>query len=437
MTASSASAREVGGAVRGNQRWEGEIVLKGAVQVEGGAVLTIAPGTRIRPAKSDAAVSVQGVVNALGTAERPVVVTAPPGWRGFEFVDARPGSAFEHVRFEGGETAISAIATSFSVNRCEFRKMGVAIKLLREARPKIVDTLFLENRIGIDNQMKSAPEIRRCRFIGHTETAIGATHSSSGAIENTLFEKNAQGIVLVQKYAGRIVGNTFRTNETAIFCNQTQNTPRIANNLFEGNENALVNLSFSYPSVESNRFLKNRTAIRNDQFGSPLVSRNLFRENGTALFNHRKSNPKVERNVIEGNGLALFCDFSSYPRVKENNFLGNRMGVKLGIYQSADFEKRTGSRGIMQKKAADRNTQNPLLPRAPTEFRDVVDVSGNWWGKDTPLLARAGRDGNLPLFHDRLDQPEVSYEGFGPTKYRLDRIVFAPWLVRAVSGAEP
>lgn len=435
--ASIASAKEVGGGVRGNQRWEGEIILKGAVQIEKGAVLTIAPGTRIRPARNDAAVSVQGVVKAVGTADRPVVITAPPGWSGFDFLDAPPGSAFTHVRFEGGETAISAIASSFSVNRCEFRKMGVAVKLLREARPKIVDSLFIENRVGVDNQMKSEPEVRGCRFIGHTETGIGATHSSSGAVENNLFEKNRQGIVLVQKYAGRIAGNTFRNNGTAIFCNQTQNTPRIVKNLFEGNENALVNISFAYPAVESNRFLKNRTAIRNDQFGSPLVSRNLFRENGTALFNHRKSSPKVEKNVVEGNDLALFCDFSSYPRVKENNFLGNRTAVKLGIYQSADFEKRTGSRGIMQKKAADRNTQNPLLPKAPTEFKDVVDVSGNWWGKETPLLARAGKDGNLPFFHDRLDQPEVSYEGFGPTKYRLDRIVFAPWLPREVPGAGP
>ncbi len=437
LPATPAPGKEVRGAVAGNERWEGEIVLQGPVTVGPEAVLTISPGTRIRPARPEAGITVQGRMVVRGTAERPVVFAGVAGWTGIQLIEARAESSFELVRFEGAQTAISAIASAFAVRRCAFRDCGTAVKLLREGVPVIEDCRFADNGIGIESEMKSTATIRRNRFSGHRQTAVHSSHGSSGLIEGNLFDKNHQGIGLIQKYPGTISDNTFRENRTGIFCNQTQSTPHIRNNRFEKNENALVNFSFAYPAVEHNRFLDNVTAIRNDQFGSPRVARNLFRGNGTALFNNRKSNPQVEKNRLERNETAIFCDFSSYPRVRDNNFQGNRMGVKLGLQQSADWEKRSGSKGIMAKMAAARNTQNPLLAQAPTEFTDLVDVSGNWWGTDTALMQRAGGDGNLAFFHDRLDQPEVTYEGYGPEKYRLDRIVFAPWLDREVPDAGP
>lgn len=437
LIASAALGQEVQGLLAASQHWEGEIVLAGPVSIGPEAVLTIAPGTRIRPAQPAALVSVQGRLVVQGTAERPVVFAHLAGWQGIQLFEAPAGSHFGHVRFEGAETAISAIASVFSVSRSSFRNCGTAIQLLREATAAIEDSLFSDNRIGIDNQMKSKATISRNRFTKHQETAVIITHNSSGSITGNRFDNNHQGIGVIQKYPDRITGNTFLTNKTGIYCNQTQGTPLLRDNLFEKNENALINHSFSYPLVENNRFLSNETAIRNDQFGSPQVRRNLFKDNGTALFNNRKSNPQLENNRIENNQTALFCDYSSYPKVRGNNFLGNAMAVKLGIYQSADWEKRSGSKGIMAKAAADRNSQNPLLPKAPTIFSDQVDVSGNWWGQETAQLAQAGQEGNLPFFHDRLDQPEVSYQGFGPGKYRLDRIVFAPWLDREVAAAGP
>jgi hypothetical protein len=113
------------------------------------------------------------------------------------------------------------------------------------------------------------------------------------------------------------------------------------------------------------------------------------------------------------------------------------MAVELGIYQSADWEKRAGSKGIVQQEAAARKSQNPLLPQAPTEFSDVVDVSGNWWGDDTARLAAAGKDGNVSFFFDRKDKPKVTYEGYGAESYALDRVVFSPWLTAPVRDAGP
>jgi hypothetical protein len=434
---SLAEAATYSGPLSGNTTWRGEVVLGSPVTVPSGATLTIAAGTRVRPVDAAARLLVQGLLFVQGTAASPVVFVAVENWQGIEFVEAPAGSVIEQARFSKAEAALSSIATDLTVRGSTFADCAAAIKLLRESHSLIEDCRFVGNEMAIENEMKSTPVIRGNHFEGHTNTAIFASHNSSGAILDNLFFKNKQGITLIQKYPDRIEKNRFVENGVGIFCNQTQNTPTILDNTFEKNDNALVNFSFSYPVVENNRFLDNETAIRNDQFGSPRVARNLLRGNKTALYNNRKSNPEVRLNRIEKNGLALFVDYSSYPQVRQNNFIDNGRGVELGIFQSADWEKRSGSSGMVQKEALSRKSQNPLLAKAPTVFNDYVDVSGNWWGKDTAKLAAAGSEGNLEIFFDRCDKPEVTYEGFGPDSYRLDRVVFSPWLEAPVTGAGP
>ena len=242
---------------------------------------------------------------------------------------------------------------------------------------------------------------------------------------------------LLQPYPDLIEKNIFIDNKLALYCNQTKNTPHIKGNRFERNEMALVNYSFAYPVVEDNVFIDNKMALRNDQYGSPLVKHNLFKGNGTAIYNYRKSNPVVENNIIEQSDLAIYCDYSSYPKVKNNHFSDNKMAVELGIYQSADWEKRSGSKPLMKKEALARNSKNSMLSQAPTQFNDIVDVSGNWWGDILKILTKNSKDGNLEIFYDRLDKEWVTYEGFGPESYRVDLVKYTPWLDNPVSSVGP
>lgn len=436
LAALPVDAAPVSGALRGKVRWQGEVVLGGPVVIERGATLSIAAGTGIKPLKPEFGITVHGILVVEGSATAPVRVVPTKGWRGIEFFEGGPESRIAYLTVEKAEAAISSIATHFTVQHATFRDCGTGIKLVRESSPRIDDCNFERNETGVENQMKSGAMIRRSRFSGHTKTAILSSHNSVGTIEGCTFEKNKQAIGLIQKYPDRIAGNRFVDNEIGIYCNQTQNTPVISGNTFERNKNAVVNFSFSYPVVEQNTFTGNETAVRNDQYGSPRVGNNLFRGNKTALYNYRKSNPVVEKNIIENGDLALYCDYSSYPVVKNNNITGNKMGVELGIYQSADWEKRSGSKTIMQEQAAARQSQNPLLAQAPTEFKDYVDVSGNWWGGDTAQLA-AAKGGNVKIFFDRKDKPKVTYEGFGTGSYALDEVRYTPWLTAPVKEAGP
>jgi len=434
---SAFSSGDFSGRLLGHTLWQDEVHLTGPVEVPPETTLTIAAGTRVVPADARAKLTVQGTLLVQGTSGNPVIFAAPKGWQGIEFMESRGENRVVQARFADAEAALSSYGSHFEVRDCVFSNCRFGVKLLRESDPLIAGNRFVGGQIAVDNEMRSNPTIRDNLFEGLTQMAILASHNSRGTITGNRFIGNQQGVGLQQPYPDRVVANLFRKNEVALFCNQTKDTPQILDNRFEENENALINYAFAYPLVRGNVFVGNKTAIRNDQFGSPFVENNRFEKNETAIYNYRKSNPRVRRNTIADNQLALFCDFSSYPLVRDNNFLRNVQGVKLGIYQSADWEKRSGSKQLVMQKSRERGSKNSMLSQAPTEFEDRVDVSGNWWGEDSARLAAAGEETNDDLFWDRLDQPTVVYEGFGPEAYKLDRVVFQPLLDGPVAEAGP
>jgi len=421
----------------GETVWQGEVIVDEPLRVPRDGKLVVVAGSTIKVTSPAAVIDVAGVIQMKGKKERPITIISPKGWQGVSFIEAGKGSSFASIRVTSAETAISSIATDFSVTDSTFTDCGTAIKLLRESSPLIENSHFENNDIAIDNEMRSNPTIRNNTFNAHRKTAILASHNSRGLISGNRFEGNVQAIGLLQTYPDKIQDNVFVGNKLALYCNQTKSTPLISRNRFERNEMALVNYSFAYPAVEDNTFVGNEMAIRNDQYGSPLLKNNLFSDNKTALYNYRKSNPKVENNLFEKNGLAMFCDYSSYPMVRNNHFIANKMAVELGIYQSADWEKRSGSKKLMQKEALARKSKNQMLGQAPTVFNDIVDVSGNWWGEATPVLNKIGKGKNIPFFHDRRDQEWVTYEGFGPESYRIDQIAYHPWLNKPAANVGP
>ncbi len=435
--APDALAASVSGTLHGTTRWEGEVELGAAVVIPEGALLRIAPATVVRPLVPEAKITVQGRLVVEGSAGAMVVFAAVPGWQGIDLLDADPATRIEGAVFDGAQTAISSSGSNFILRGVNLRGCETAIKLLRQSSPTIEGCLLEGNAIGIDTEMRSSPIIRDNRFIGHKKAAILAAHNSSGTISGNYFAENIRAIQVMRTFPGQIVNNRFEQNQTGIYCNQTQNSPLIGDNLFKGNAEALVSFSFSSPVVQGNTFTGNQVALRNDQLGCPLVAHNRINRNRVALHNSRRSDPRVEKNILSNNGLALFCDFSSYPEVIQNNFLANTTGVKLGAKQSADWEKRVGSRGLALAKA--QGSQARQLPwlRSADDFKGFVDVRKNWWGKQTSLLAEAGEDANLEMFFDRHDLERVVYEESGPESYLLDQVRYRPWLLAPVTDAGP
>lgn len=417
--------------------WQGIVELGGSVQITAGGSLQIAAGTRVIITDPAHTISVQGQLLVKGTADKPVIFDSVKGWQGISFVEAADGSQIVQARFSNCAQALGIIATSPLISDSQFNNCEAAVKLLRESSAEILNNRFIDNGLGLGIEMRSSPIVVGNSFTGHKKSGIIASNSSRGLIEKNRFEKNEQGVGLLQQYPDKIRDNRFIANKVGLYCYQTQNTPQIEKNLFRNNEYALVNFSFSFPAVRNNRFIDNKTALQNDQFGSALVENNLFQDNDTAIYSNRKSNPKIRLNNFTGNRLALSVDYSSYPLVKQNNFENTVEGARIGIYQSADWEKRSGSKKLVMKAAQARGSKNSMLGQAPTEFTDIVDLADNWWGEKTQLLSSATVGQNLSFFYDRSDKPTVTYEGFGPDSFRLDEIRFQPVLTKPVTGAGP
>ncbi|WP_020676013.1 NosD domain-containing protein [Geopsychrobacter electrodiphilus] len=415
--------------------WQGTVKVTAPVEVTATGTLRIAPGTHIEVSNIAATISVQGQLLVDGTAQKPVIFKTVKGWQGISFVEARPGSRISFAEFKDCAQALGIIATSPKINNNSFTDCDVAIKLLRESSAEIINNHFVDNGLGLGIEMRSAPRVVGNSFSGQKKSGITASNSSRGLIESNTFTKNEQGVSLLQQYPDKIRKNSFLDNRVGLYCYQTQNTPVVEENLFVNNEYAQVNFSFSFPVVKNNRFIKNKTALQNDQFGSALVENNLFQKNATAIFNNRKSNPRVHLNSFVENKLALFVDYSSYPLVHQNNFEKTGEGAHLGIYQSADWEKRSGSKKLVMKNAQARGSKNAMLGKAPTEYTDIVDLSDNWWGDQTSALKNAANGQNLNFFYDRRDKPSVVYTDFGPDSYQLDIIKFKPILLEPVPGA--
>ena len=423
--------------INSEMTWQGRMELSGPVQITASGVLTISAGTQVKILDPSHNISVQGQLFIDGTPENPVVFDSVKAWQGISFIESRPDSHILFAQFSDCAQALGIIATSPLISNNRFTNCEAAVKLLRESNAEIIDNHFVENGLGLGIEMRSSPRVAGNRFIGHKKSGISASNSSRGLLENNHFEKNEQGIGIYQPYPDKIIKNTFVENKVALYCYQTQNSIQIEENLFLNNEYGLVNFSFSFPSIKNNRFLKNKTAIQNDQFGSALVENNLFESNDTAIYNNRKSNPKINMNKFVGNKLGLFIDYSSYPLVRNNNFEKTVEGARLGVYQSADWEKRSGSKQLVMKNAQDRGSKNAMLGQAPTKYQDIVDLSENWWGEKTASLNSDQNNPNSSFFYDRMDKPTVTYEGFGPDSYRLDEIRFLPVLSEPVANAGP
>jgi parallel beta-helix repeat protein len=415
--------------------WQGQVELSDSVFIDAQGVLTIKAGTRVKIGAPEHQIMVYGRLLIEGTESEPVIFDAVAQWQGIHFVEAAAGSVIRYAQFRDCRDAVSVIAASPQITNSQFLRCDAGIKLLRESNSVISDNIFSTNNLGLSIEMRSNPRVTGNQFFQNRVSGIVASNKSQGLIEKNIFEKNQQAIGLMQPYTDHLKDNIFRENQVGIYCYQTQNTPTIEQNLFEKNELALVNFSFSFPVVHNNKFIDNQTALKSDQFGSAAIEHNLFQNNETAIYLNRKSNARIKLNQFTHNKLAMLIDYSSYPQVQQNNFDEFTEAVRLGIYQSADWEKRSGSKPLQMKEAKARGSKNPTLVQAPEQFNDVVDLSSNWWGEQHSLLSRATNAQNLSQFYDRKDLPTVVYEGFGPDAYVLDEIHFQPVLGAPVSNA--
>lgn len=424
--------------VEGAVRWSGEIRLTEPVVIPRGAELTLEPGTLLVFA-AGAGLQVQGSLRAAGTelqpirfegdkaSETPLVTVGDP-----------PAQAFlSHSHLSNAKSGVEVIGGSLTLSHVRVADCGSGTALRLKGRAELTDVTFHNNDLGLAVENGSTCQARRLTVSGN-RVGIGASNGAELVLAETRFAGNEVGYSQSNACNTRLEHCRWESNQTAVALQHTRRSPHIAFGTFTDNERAVVARLFSHVFIEATTFANNRSAVDAYGFCGLFLRYNAFAKNGQAIRLDKKSNARIEANLLERNEVALFADFSTYPQITGNLFTDNQWHIRLGVQQSADFEQKRGSTGLMREASREANTRNPLLLAGELPSGDgIFSVAGNAWDKATEAELAKGPETNVSRFWDGRDQAPVAYEGFGPETYRIDEIRFTPTMPAATVAVGP
>ena len=407
----------------------GQHVLERNVTVAKEGVLTLEAGARLRVAP-DAALTVHGTLRMNGLEGKPVEISSADGtkWKGITMLTGAQG-VINNGRILRAEKGISVLAARLEVTNTTISGSETAIHLVREAVAEIKGVRFTGNKVGLAAEMRSTGKISGCLFKDNN-VGLGIASGGTPVVKGNRFKKNGLGVQVLQRYPGKIEGNIFEGNKVGIRLYQNGPDTVVERNRFEGNSDAAVlALSYTSPMIRNNYMTGGKYGIYANQFSSPLIEDNVIREMEQAVHLNKKNVSRIKGNVVADSGIGIFCDFSSYPFIRDNLFSGNGTHLKLGKFQSSDWESRAGSKNIVLETATRQQSRNPRLGQGPKEFPEAVNATGNGWDEKTlKEMTEKGGDANISTLYDGHDLPEVTYEGFDEETYRLDKILYLPAL---------
>jgi parallel beta-helix repeat protein len=407
----------------------GQHLLEKNVTIAKEGILILEAGARLRAAQG-AALTVHGTLRINGLEGKPVEISSADGtqWKGITMLTGAQG-AINNGRILRAEKAISVLAARIEISGTTISGSETAIHLVREAMAEIKGVRFTGNKVGLAAEMRSTGNISGCLF---KDNNIGQVIASGGTpiVSGNRFVGNNLGIQILQRYPGKIEGNIFEGNKVGIRLYQNGPDTVVERNRFAGNTDAAVlALSYTSPVIRNNYMAGGKYGIYANQFSSPLIEDNVIREMEQAVYLNKKNVSQIKGNVVADSGVGIFCDFSSYPLIRDNLFSGNVTHLKLGKFQSSDWESRAGSKNIVLETATRQQSRNPRLGQGPKEFPEAVNATGNGWDEKTlKEMTEKGGDADISTLYDGHDLPEVTYEGFGEESYLLDKILYLPVL---------
>lgn len=409
------------GVIEGEKNFSGNVELKGEYLIKAGAKVNL---------QSNTVVVFIGKVKFSGVAGRKVIIKG------------LPNSVIRFVQSEveirnaviSGLESIEFIESKVNIEGVQFKNNKVGIKVTRNSNAQFKSTILNNNEIGLAVELKS-----------------------SCMVEDSKFEKNLAGVVLGQQGVCEIRKSNFNSNKTGIFVNRDgllslsgsklneneravdiyQNIgSSITGNIFSKNQTAIFGEVFTQVNIEKNDFIENNTAVDFLQVVTGKIRNNIFKNNKTAILLEKKSSPDIRNNSFEENDVGVLCNFSSYPTITKNNFLKNKLHIKLGEFQSADFENRTGSRAIQLKEVVEKQSRRSAQfnEKQKAIYSGEVFAKNNYWDENT--IKEFKTKENISTIYDGFDLKEVTYEGYGNEKYAIDIVNYKPYLTTPVKIAK-
>lgn len=386
--------------------------------------LTVAAGTKLVFYGGNAVgIAVNGSLTAVGTRDALIEFSGPaatPGaWRGLDFEDTAPGSAFhlawcdigyadigvdvfganvlveDSVIHHCSNRALDFSSASGSILRCTIRDNQTrTITATLTSSPLIEDCWFENNNIAnaspypyinVGLQGVNSPTIRRCHIIGsghHMSGGISIWASSAAVVEDCIIEGCGYGILCYSTGANPLIrGNAIHHNNIhpdqvnwgfGIACNGN-NAPVITNNRILGHWYGVAAINSGHPNLGN---LDN--ASPDDNGG----------------------------NMITGNGIGAqsygFYNNTPLAQMAQGNYWGPALSdadVEQHIYHQVDsatlglvnfahyYSEYSAAPGVTPAAMLGRNSvfPNPFNPRTTIRFRlpdagaarlQIFDIAG-------------------------------------------------------------
>ncbi len=214
--------------VAGEERWSGEVILSGRVTVVPGAVLTLAPGTRVAFRKRDtnrdglgeAELLVLGGIRSLGEPGRPVVFeSAEPeptagDWDKVSLIAAEdPENRFQYTVFRHGTQALHAHFSRFVAEGCLFEDNLRAVQFQESEGARIVGSVFVRNKQALRFR-DSKTAVLSSRFVDN----LYAVHAFRAELEfrDNRVEGSVLGGFLARESRVVLAGNALGGNRDGV-----------------------------------------------------------------------------------------------------------------------------------------------------------------------------------------------------------------------------
>lgn len=321
--------------------------------------------------------------------------------------------------------------SSVRISNADLFNNKIALKFAKNSNGTISNSTIKNNQIGFISELKAKAGITGVSFVGN-EKAVITSQGGIVELKNSELKKNQIGYYVNNEARNTLTKNQFIENEAALVLHQNSAT-EVTDNAFFKNKIALHAEVMSNVAIIGNKFVDNETGVNFIQYVGGIIRGNNFLNNKSALKLEKKCSPEVRNNTFKENENAVYCDFSSYPIITLNNFLDNKMHIKLGIYQSADFENRVGSLHLQVNEAMAQQTKRISDFNKQRKFYvGEIYAKKNYWDEKT--IKEMESKENISSIYDGFDLPETKYEGFGEGSYKLDIVVFKPFLKQPVTN---
>ncbi len=237
------ASRGVGGTLREDTTWRGEIWVTSSVLVPAGVTLTIEPGTMVRfkhyrgytDPGARLSMRVEGTLIAVGTPDRPIWFTSDAtdptngDWSMLRLVNASSSSEIRFAILEFAQQGLNLWNASPTLSDLIVRwNNWEGIYLESYCEPTIERARIYENGYnGIAMEQFNEVIIRHCSV---TDSGTNGIHidASEATVEGCIVEGNAASGVSVDDHATLVVrGCRIAQNGTGIGCGEGANTVEI------------------------------------------------------------------------------------------------------------------------------------------------------------------------------------------------------------------